>query len=359
MKHILILGGTGTMGRYLVSILCKESADKIYVTSREKHENYGNVSYIVGNAQDDDFINSILSTRHWNAIVDFMIYSTAAFRNRVHKFLAAADQYIYLSSARVYGQNDTPIDETGYRLLDSCEDKKYLVTEEYALAKARQEDILRECKMKNWTIVRPYITYSEIRLQLGVLEKENWLYRALNGRTIVVSEDFLRKKTTLTYGYDVARSIFVLMGNSKTFGEIYNVTTTENHTWGEILNIYLNILEKYLNKRPKVLYLKEYPYQHKDRPNYQLIYDRCYDRIFDNSKINKYIDTTTFISTFNGLEKCLNAFLINGHFGNINWKNQAAMDKLTGETPNIKEFPNKKRMIKYFVQRYIMPESYF
>ena len=40
--------------------------------------------------------------------------------------------------------------------------------------------------------------------QLGVLEKELWLYRALNGRTIVFSKDIAEKSTTLTYGYDVA-----------------------------------------------------------------------------------------------------------------------------------------------------------
>ena len=67
------------------------------------------------------------------------------------------------------------------RLLDVSHDSIYLKTDEYALAKARQEDILRKSGKNNWTIIRPYITYSESRLQLGVLEKEAWLYRALKG----------------------------------------------------------------------------------------------------------------------------------------------------------------------------------
>ena len=53
------------------------------------------------------------------------------------------------------------------------------------LTKALQENLLRASGYKNWTIVRPYITFSDIRLQLGVYEKEQWLYRALQGRAIV------------------------------------------------------------------------------------------------------------------------------------------------------------------------------
>ena len=43
--------------------------------------------------------------------------------------------------------------------------------------KARQEDILRKSKFENW-ILSDLTTFSENRLQLGVLKKE-WLYRAL------------------------------------------------------------------------------------------------------------------------------------------------------------------------------------
>lgn len=47
------------------------------------------------------------------------------------------------------------------------------------MAKARQEDILYQSGFSNYTIVRPSVTYNTYRLQLGALEKENWLYRAL------------------------------------------------------------------------------------------------------------------------------------------------------------------------------------
>ena len=59
------------------------------------------------------------------------------------------------------------ITEESERLLDTSIDQDFLSTDEYSLTKARQEDILQSSKQKNWTIIRPYITYGTSRLQLG------------------------------------------------------------------------------------------------------------------------------------------------------------------------------------------------
>ena len=50
--------------------------------------------------------------------------------------LEATDQYVFISSARVYAQTEDLITEDTPRLLDVCTDKEYLKTNEYALAKA-------------------------------------------------------------------------------------------------------------------------------------------------------------------------------------------------------------------------------
>lgn len=359
MKNILLLGGTGAMGVHLASLLSQNPDNKIYVTSRTKQGGSGNIVYIKGNAHNEDFIIPLLEQQRWFAIVDFLIYTTEQFRLKVDRFLASTEQYVFLSSSRVYDQSDTLIKESSNRLLDSCHDASYLETDEYALTKARQENLLIQSGKSNWTIIRPYITFSEIRLQLGVLEKESWLYRALHGRTIVFSKDILDKRTTLTYGFDVARGIASIIGNSKAYGEPFHITIEESYTWGEILNVYLDVLEKHLGKRPKVLILDKYPYQHPERPFYQLIYDRYFNRSFDNSKICEFIDVNTFTPTLEGLRKCLESFLLTENFRNISWRNEAGRDKLTGEYTQYSEMPNLKTKIKYFIQRNILPNSYF
>ena len=147
------------------------------------------IKYIQGNAKQIDFLEDLLSKRSWDCIVDFMVHTESNLKVLLPKILNNTKQYIFISSARVYSQSEIPITEDTPRLLDVSTDKEYLKTNEYALAKAREENLLFNSGKKNFTIIRPSITYNTHRLQLGVLEKENWLYRALQGRGIVFSED--------------------------------------------------------------------------------------------------------------------------------------------------------------------------
>ena len=190
---VLILGGTGAMGLHLVDFFKKTNAE-VFVTSRKSRMSERNVKYIHGNARDFNFIQDLL-TNSWDVIVDFMVYNTITFQKHIDLILNATSHYIFLSSSRVYADTkEELISESSSRLLDVIDDENYLSTDDYALTKARQEEVLKKSKKLNWTIVRPYITYSENKFQLGVFEKEDWLYRALKGRTIVFSYEILLKK---------------------------------------------------------------------------------------------------------------------------------------------------------------------
>lgn len=138
--NILILGGTGSIGSALIDIL-KYSDHRVYVTSRSARQNNKNVSYIMGNAHDETFLLKCIRLAKWDAIIDFMSYSTKVFSNRVNIFLNVTRQYFYLSSSRVYAESKSLITEDSPRILDICKDKEYLHTDEYALAKAKQEDL--------------------------------------------------------------------------------------------------------------------------------------------------------------------------------------------------------------------------
>lgn len=154
MNNILILGGTGAMGKYLTQLLADRS--RIVVTTRKKRTSLGNVSYIQGDAHDLCFLKLLLND-NFDVIIDFMGYTTDEFRKRFLLLLDSCKQYMFLSSARVYSGVDGLITEETPRLLDVCMDEEYLATDEYALAKARQEDMLKNSERNNWTIIRPYI----------------------------------------------------------------------------------------------------------------------------------------------------------------------------------------------------------
>lgn len=349
---VLVLGGTGAMGIHLVDIMAKMANVQTFVTTRRNRIGKGNVNYIQGNARDIHFLSSLLATTNFDVIVDFMVYRTSEFRERCNLLLASCGQYVFLSSARVFANEDKIITESSPRLLDVSKDTIYLKTDEYALSKAREENILRESGKANWTIVRPYITFSEVRLQLGVYEKENWLYRALQGRSIVFSRDISGHYTTMTYGGDVAQGIVGLIGNEKALGEDFNIATNENHTWKEILDIYLNVLERKLGVRPDVKYTDSAINLQFNRKQYQVKYCRLFDRRFDNRKILSTVPDLQFSNTIENIQSCLEMFLAKPYFNPITWGQEALLDKISKEYIHGGEILDRKQYFKYWLVRF-------
>lgn len=348
---ILVLGGTGAMGSHLVKLLDSQNHE-IIVTSRSYRKNENNIEYIQGNAHDTFFLKTLLN-RHWDAILDFMVYSTIEFKNRAELLLCATSQYVFLSSARVYANSKKYLAETSPRLLDVSDDDIYLSTDDYSLTKARQEDVLTKSKHSNWTIIRPYITYSENRLQLGVLEKERWLYRALQGRTIVFSSETFTKLTTLTYGLNVAQAIFSLIGRPNAMRNIYHITNNTVYAWSDILTMYLDVLRQHLGYMPKIMLVDETDSRKTSTPTYQELYDRYFDRSFDNSKINEFSPVDDFEDARSGIERCLTFFLKKPEFNQINWVDEAINDRLTREYTSLREIPQLKHKIKYLIFRFL------
>lgn len=349
---ILLLGGTGAMGLHLIEILSKDKKNQVVVTSRGKRDNNQNVTYLKGDAHDLGFIQPVLA-ESWDVIIDFMVYNTAKFNQRLDLLLSATKQYVFLSSARVYSSTTNKITESQPRLLDVVVDDEYLATDEYALTKARQENSLLKSEYKNWTVIRPYITFSDERLQLGVLEKEDWLYRALQGRPIVFAKEMLDKVTTLTYGFDVATGICAVIGKKQALSQTFHITSNQSLPWRDVLNSYLTVLEKHLGYRPKVV-LQDVNDFYKCHPaKYQIKYDRLFDRKFDNCKINEFINVSEFADVHLALQQGLGSFLSNQRFKAINWQAEAKKDKACGVVASLKEIPTFKKKIRYLLSRYL------
>ncbi len=349
--RVLALGGTGAMGGHLVRLLAARG-DEVSVTTRFPRESSGNLTYIQGNARDEGFVASLLAGR-WDAIIDFMVYSTSGFQRRLSRLLAATDHYIFLSSGRIYANSSDPIHEDSPQLLDTSQDAHFLSTDEYSLAKARQEEMLRKCGRKNWTIIRPYITYSEQRFQLGVLEKEGWLYRALKDRTIVFSKDMASKLTTLTYGLDVACGMAALIGESRVFGQAYHITQPCPVTWENVLEVYLQVLEKHLGRRPQVLFLGLDDFSRCKQAEYQIKYDRLFNRAFDNSKVAEFVDVQQFTVVDQGLTVCLEEFLKHPEFLPIDWRSEAIKDRYSRDWTSLSEIGSWKHVLKYLIYRFV------
>ncbi len=277
-KKILMLGGTGAMGQYLAPEMVKLGW-RVYVTSRKEYPSTEDIVYIQGNAKDRAFLDTLLK-ENFDCIVDFMIYKTPEFQERYQDLLNSTRHYVFLSSYRVYGDNHgKPITEESPRLLDSVKDETYLATDEYGLTKARQENILHGAQKKNWTIVRPAITYSKDRFQLGTLEAQDFVKRTLEGKAVIFPEQMLNKQATLSWAGDVAVMISRMILNEKAMGQTYTASTAEHHSWKEIIAIY----QKLIGLKVKIVDLSVY--QDIIGGVYQIKYDRMLDRVIDNSKV--------------------------------------------------------------------------
>ncbi len=351
--NVLILGGTGAIGKAIVQVLSKDSKYKVFVTSRKDNKSVDNVYYIKGNAHDDIFLKDILLKNNYDVIIDFMVYHLDEFSKRIDFVLNNTKQYIFLSSARVYSNESKVINEDTKRLLDVCKDKEYIKTNEYALEKAKEENYLINNDKKNWTIIRPYITYNNNRLQLGVYEKEEWLYRVIKGKKVVIPSQLLTKETTMTYGGDVSKYIAKLIFNKKSFGQIYQIVNNNYTTWNKILKLYIDTLEEYGYKFKYIIANHKTDYKLPIN-KYQLFYDRYYNRKFYSDKLKNDINEEILFMDISKLKNCLQDYLNNYDKNNIvlNPKYTGKIDRITGEKTSLNEFKGPKNKLKYILARY-------
>jgi len=285
-KNVLVLGSTGAMGIYLVPCLA-DMGYLVTAVSLDDEAPYSEaVTCIKANAFDKDFIKDILKSR-FDGIVNFMDYDKDEFQDWYKLFLDNTDHYIFLSSCRVYADEEVPIKETSPRLLDVSTDQELLESDDYCIYKAQAEDLLWSTDYQNFTIVRPATTFSHMRFQLATLEATNTVGRALKGKKVVLPIQAKDKPATLCWGGDVAKMIAHLLFKPETMREAYNVCSSESRTWGEIAEYYNKLcgLEAVWVDKEDYLKIKSKPPVVTNSVRWQLEYARLFRRITDNSKM--------------------------------------------------------------------------
>ena len=330
-KKVLVLGGTGAMGVYMVPELIRLGfkVDVYALDSLESNDE--NLRYYVANVKDENVLKEILS-KGYDAVVDFMIWRGKEFLNKADLFLNSTSHYVYLSSYRVYADEEHPIKETSPRLLDVMADRdpEFFATDDYSLHKARGEEYLKNSGKTNWTIIRPAVTYSKRRVQLVTLEGYAFVPRALSGKKVMVPKEALNKKATMSWAGDVGRMIARLVLNPIAFGEAYTASTSENRTWGEIAEYYKELIGLEIYPVDNETYINTlFDENWRELGGYQLRYDRLFDRVIDNSKILAATGMTQdeLMPLYDGLKKELSGMDENTDWTNFNGQISIKMDE--------------------------------
>lgn len=356
---ILVMGGTGAMGHELVPLLASNESNIVTVTSRRKIQSSEGITYIQGDAKNLSFIRQVVNHNQYDVIVDFMLYTIEEFKERYEFLLRSCGQYIFFSSARVYAASEKPLKEDSPRLLDVSTDQEYLSKGEYSLTKAIQEDVLRDSLYDNWVIIRPYKTYSNKRLQLGVLEMEQWLYRAMVGKTVVVPGNIKDLHTSLTSSKDTAKVLLHVIGNYAIKRKTIQIANPEKITWGEVISIYSHCIEEKYGRKMKIFYADdtaniELLFNNK----YRIKYDGMIDRVFDGSSVNSLVGGVfNWTPVCVGLTECTNQAIKMGYGKLNNYSIEGMYDRLALEHISLLDIPGVKNKSKYLLHRHFSEKT--
>lgn len=308
-KKVLLIGGTGAMGVYVTPRLLEMGYEVDVLSLDDIRSETPGLRYFVGNGMADDVLRPYLD-KGYDTIIDYLIYNTQRFPARLAMEQASTNQLIYLSSYRIYADSDTPITEESGRLLDVSTDPDLLASDDYCIYKAKGEDFLRNSGKKNWTIVRPSITFSQRKFQLVTLEANIVVNRARQGKTVILPETARKVQGTLSWGGDVARMTSLLVQNPKAYGETYTLGTSEHHTWEELAEYYKDLIGLKVQWVDEDDYLRCFdPTLTNTLPRWQLRYDRLFNRSIDNSKVLAHtgIKPEEISTTYDALKRELSA----------------------------------------------------
>lgn len=286
-KNVLVLGSSGAMGQYIVPYLA-DMGHRVTAVSLDDENPYNDkVKCIKGNAKDKEFLCDLLSQK-FDGVVDFMYYTNQEFREYYKMFLDNTKHYIFLSSCRVYANEEVPVKETSPRLLDVSTDPQLLSSNDYCINKAKTENMLLLSDYDNWTIVRPATTFSKMRYQLVTLEAVNCVGRAQKGKKVVLPKQAKDIPATLCWAGDVSMMIAKLLFNEEAKRETFNVCSSEARTWGEIAEYYNKICGLEAVWVDKEDYLKILSPELNLNTRWQLEYARLFNRITDNRKVLEF-----------------------------------------------------------------------
>lgn len=303
MKKVLLIAGGGTLGRYTAKELLNKGCAVDVICLEDYTSNNPKLCYYKAKA-DLNYLTEFLKDKYYDGIVNFIHYYVPEMYKPVHKLLTSkTDQLIFLSSYRVYAESKQPLTEEAPFLADVVEDEEFLKSEDYAVPKAICEKYLREeSDTKNWTVVRPIISFSDKRFDLVTVSGHEIIDAARSGKTVILPEAAKNLTAGLDWAGNSGKLIANLLFKKECLGEAYTVSSGQNLTWGEVADIYTRLTG--VNFR----WTDTEEYVSTGHGGNGLFYDRLYDRAVDNTKILKAtgLNKDDFTSIEDGIKIELN-----------------------------------------------------
>lgn len=277
MKKALLIAGGGTLGTYVAEELLRLGHCVDVICLEDKSSDREELKYYKADATCE-YLKELFRKNHYDGIVNFIHYPNYEDYIPYHEILSQSTEHlIFLSSYRVYADLQHPITEDAPQLIDVIKDDPlFMETEDYTLAKSRAERFLHNNPYpKNWTIVRPVISFSSRRLDINMISGHKVINAAAAGTPLQLPLEAKNLTAGLDWAGNSGKLIANLLFKKECIGEAYTISTAQDLTWNDVANIYTRLLNVRFEWVPA-----SYP------PNkWMWRYDRIYDRKIDNSKV--------------------------------------------------------------------------
>ncbi len=230
----LFIGGTGTISTAVTRLALQRGWDMTLLNRGNRPVPEGARS-VVADIADERAVAAALQGERFDVVADFIVFDVEQARRDIRLFQGMTDQYFFISSASAYHKpprgsvitESTPLHNPYW---------------EYSRKKAACEDALMAAYRETGfpvTIVRPSHTYCERSIPVPIHgDKGGYqvLARMLAGKPVLVPGDGA-SLWTLTHSDDFAKAFVGLMGRREALGEAYTITSDEQLTWDQVVEV--------------------------------------------------------------------------------------------------------------------------
>ena len=226
---VLLIGGTGLISTGIVKALKSRHAQVTVFNRGTTDDRLGDdVQHLHGDRNDFPAFENAMAAHTWDAVIDMICYNPQQAQSALHAFAGRCGHFLFCSTVCTYGNTQT--------IIPTHEGTPQTPHSEYGRNKVACEKLLlsaHAAKKINLTILRPSHTYGPGG---GVINNLGWsptfVDRLRKGLPIIVSGDG-HGLWQSAYSDDVGTGFAHAAGNTKCFGEAYNITAEEVVTWDQ------------------------------------------------------------------------------------------------------------------------------
>jgi nucleoside-diphosphate-sugar epimerase len=319
---VLFIGGTGIIST-AVSQQAVARGIELYLLNRAQHpETIPGARQITADVHQPGAAEAALRGLHFDAVVDWIAYTAEDIERDLTLFRDRTNQFVFISSASAYQKPLTTPWITESTPL-------YNPYWEYSRNKIACEDRLMQAyRQENFpiTIVRPSLTYNTIfPIAIGGWGCYTLADRLLRGLPIIVHGDG-SSLWTVTHAEDFGRGFLGLLGNPRTIGHAFHITSDEVLTWNQIYQTIADGLgvEANIVHIPSDFIAKVNPAM-----GAGLLGDKTWSVLFDNSKIKSFVPGFQAVIPFHqGMRRTLDWFDADPARKRVNPKVHEEMDAI-------------------------------